>query len=212
MMTKAPRLIRVLIVDDHPIARAGVRHLLNSLPDVELAGEASSGEEALRSYEQLQPDLVLMDVVMPVMDGVATMTELKARYPAAKVLMLTSIGDGDMVRRAMQAGAMGYLLKTATPMELAQAVRSAYHGRTTLAPEATQALVETMRERVGLDLTEREREVLALMAEGLPNAEIADKLAISTATVKFHISGIFGKLGVTTRAEAIALAYKRKLV
>jgi NarL family two-component system response regulator LiaR len=207
-----PRLIRVLIVDDHPVAQAGVRHLLNALPDFELVGEASSGEEAQLLYERLRPDVVLMDVMMPVMDGITTTERLKSRHPGAKVLILTSVGEGDVVQRAMKAGASGYLLKTATAMELAQAVRTAYHGRTALAPEATQALVASMRESRDLDLTEREREVLLLMSDGLANAQIAERLSVSPATVKFHISGIFSKLGVSTRAEAIALAYKRKLV
>jgi NarL family two-component system response regulator LiaR len=182
------------------------------MPDLELVGEASSGEEALLLYERARPDVVLMDVMMPVMDGIATTEQLRARDPAARVLMLTSMSEGDIVQRAMKAGASGYLLKTATAIELAQAVRAAYHGRTTLAPEATQALVEAMRGASDLDLTEREREVLILMADGLANAQIAERLTVSPATVKFHISGIFSKLGVATRAEAIALAYKRKLV
>jgi NarL family two-component system response regulator LiaR len=212
MIVTGPRLIRVLIVDDHPVAQAGVRYLLNALADVELVGEASDGEEALLLYERLRPDIVLMDVYMPVLDGIAATRELKARHPEAKVLMLTSLGDGEVVQRAMKAGASGFLLKTATPVELTQAVRAAFHGHTTVAPEAAQALAETLRNTAGLDLTEREREVLALMADGLANAQIAEQLNVSSATVKFHISGIFSKLGVGTRAEAIALAYKRKLV
>lgn len=208
----APRLIRVLVVDDHPVAQAGIRYLLHALPDIELVGEAASGDEGLTLYERLQPDVVLMDVMMPVMDGIATTAALKQRHPAAKVLMLTSIGEGDTVQRAMQAGAAGYLLKTATAMDLAQAIRAAFHGRTTMSPEATQALIESMRNPIDADLTDREREVLVLMADGLSNAQIAERLSVSPATVKFHISGIFTKLGVATRAETIALAYKRKLV
>jgi NarL family two-component system response regulator LiaR len=207
-----PRLIRVMIVDDHPVAQAGVRYMLNALPDLELVGQASSGEEALFLYERMRPDVVLMDVMMPIMDGIATTERLKAREPGAKVLILTSISDGEVVQRALKAGATGYLLKTATALELAQAVRAAYHGRTTMAPEATQALIEAMRSTIGVDLTEREREVLVLMSDGMSNAQIGERLSVSPATVKFHISGIFSKLGVATRAAAIALAYKRKLV
>jgi NarL family two-component system response regulator LiaR len=208
----APQLIRVMIVDDHPLAQAGARHFLNAITDMELVGEASSGAEALELCAHIQPDVVLMDVMMPEMDGVATTEALRARFPAVRVVMLTSFSQGDVVQRAMRAGASGYLLKNATGLELAQAIRAAYGGRTTMAPEATEALVQTMRGPDGLDLTEREREVLALMADGLSNAQIAARLTVSAATVKFHVGGIFSKLGVGSRAEVIALAYKRKLV
>lgn len=207
-----PKLIRVMIVDDHPVAQAGARYFLNALPDFELVGEASSGAEALELCALTRPDVVLMDVAMPVMDGIAATEALKARFPAVKVLVLTSFGEGDVVQRALRAGASGYLLKNATGIDLARAIRDAHGGRTTMAPEATEALIQTVRAPAEVDLTEREREVLALMSDGLANAQIAERLVISTATVKFHISGIFAKLGVTTRAEAIALAYKRRLV
>lgn len=207
-----PSLIRVLIVDDHPLAQAGARHFLNALPDLELVGEASSGAEALELCARVAPDVVLMDVMMPQMDGIETTRALKARFPSVRVLMLTSFSEGNVVQQAMQAGASGYLLKNATAMELAQAIRAAHAGRSALAPEATEALLEAMRAPADLALTEREREVLALMADGLSNAQIAERLVVSAATVKFHVGGIFSKLGVTSRAEAIALAYKRRLV
>ena len=207
-----PSLVRVLIVDDHPLAQAGARHFLNALPDLELVGEASSGAEALELCARVAPDVVLMDVMMPEMDGIETTRALKARFPSVRVLMLTSFSEGNVVQQAMQAGASGYLLKNATAMELAQAIRAAHAGRSALAPEATEALLEAMRAPADLALTEREREVLALMADGLSNAQIAERLVVSAATVKFHVGGIFSKLGVTSRAEAIALAYKRRLV
>lgn len=208
----APRLIRVLIVDDHPLAHAGARHFLNALPDMELVGEAAGGHEAIELCERVRPDVVLMDVAMPEMDGIAATRALKARFPAMKILMLTSFSEGDTVQQAMRAGASGFLLKNLTGVELASAIRSAYAGHTTMAPEATEALVQAAREPAYLELTEREREVLALMADGLSNAQIAERLTVSPATVKFHIGGIFSKLGVASRAEAIALAYKRRLV
>jgi two-component system, NarL family, response regulator LiaR len=207
-----PQLIRVMVVDDHPLAQAGARHFVNALPDMELVGEASSGPEALDLCAHVRPDVVLMDELMPEMDGIATARALKARFPKIKVLMLTSFSAGDAVQRAMQAGASGYLLKNATSQELAQAIRTAHAGRTAMAPEATEALVQSMQAASALDLTEREREVLALIADGCSNAQIAAQLSVSTATVKFHVGGILSKLGVTSRAEAIALAYKRKLV
>lgn len=208
----SPRLIRVIIVDDHPLAQAGARHFLNALPDMELVGEAMGGAEAIELCGQVAPDVVLMDVVMPEMDGVTATQFLKARYPAVKVVMLTSLGAGATVQQALKAGASGYLLKNVTGLELAQAIRAAYAGRTTIAPEATEALVHAMREPFDGDLTEREREVLTLMADGLSNGQIAESLKVSPATVKFHVGSIFSKLGVATRAEAIALAYKRRLV
>jgi NarL family two-component system response regulator LiaR len=207
-----PRLIRVMIVDDHPLAQAGARHFLNALPDMELVGEASGGHEAVELCARVQPDVVLMDVAMPELDGVATTKVLKSRFPRVKVLMLSSFSEGDVVQRAMKVGASGFLLKNATGLELASAIRAAYAGRTAMAPEATDALVQAVRQPSGIDLTEREHEVLALMAEGLSNTQIAERLTVSAATVKFHIGGIFSKLGVASRAEAIALAYKRKLV
>ncbi len=208
-----PRLIRVVIVDDHPMAQAGTRHFLNAYPDMELVGVASSGEEALTLCQQLQPDVVLMDVVMPGMDGIAATKALKQAVPATRVIIVTSFGEADVVQRALQAGARGYLLKNATASELVQAVRNAYQGRPVMAHEATEALMKSMSEaNLGHDFTEREREVLALLAQGLSNLQIAERLFVSAATVKFHIGGIFAKLGVATRAEAIALAYQKRLV
>ncbi len=209
-----PRLIRIVIVDDHPMAQAGTRHFLNAYPDMELVGSASSGEEALAVCKQLQPDVVLMDVVMPGMDGITATRALKQALPATRVVVVSSWSESDVVQRALQAGASGYLLKNATASELAQAVRNAFHGRPAMAPEATEALIQSVRggTNLGHDFTEREREVLALLAQGLSNAQIAERLCVSSATVKFHISGIFAKLGVSTRAEAIALAYQKRLV
>lgn len=133
--------------------------------------------------------------------------------PVTRVIIVTSFGESDVVQRALQAGAHGYLLKNATATELAQAVRNTYQGRPALAPEATEALIQAIREpTLGRDFTEREREVLALLAQGLSNPQIAERLFVSSATVKFHISGVFAKLGVATRAEAIALAYQKRLV
>lgn len=206
--------IRVLVVDDHPLAHTGMRHFLNAFHDLELVGEASSGEEALSLCESCQPDVILMDMMMPGMDGVATTRAIKQRYPQIQIIALTSYREGNLVERALRAGAISYLLKNISAFDLAQAIRAAHAGRAILAQEATEALVQTIRQPSGpgFDLTEREREVLRLLVQGLSNAQIAEQLAISRATVKFHIGSIFSKLGVSSRSEAIAMAYQHHLI
>ena len=206
--------IRVMTVDDHEILRGGIRFSLLAFDDLELVGEARSGEEALRLCSELQPDVVLMDMAMPGTDGIETTQALLARLPQVQVLALSSFHDSELVQRAMQAGAIGYLVKGITADRLAQAIREAYAGRPTLAPEAVQALVHRPAPSAGLgnDLTEREREVLALLAAGLSNAEIAQRLTVRISTVKYHLRGIYSKLGAANRAEAVALALENKLI
>jgi NarL family two-component system response regulator LiaR len=206
--------IRVMTVDDHEILRGGIRFLLLAFDDIELVGEAHSGEEALRLCDQVQPDVVLMDMMMPGMDGVDTTKALRKRYPHLQVLALTSFHNGDLVHRVMQAGAVGYLLKGVSMDELADAIRAAHAGRPTLAPEAVQALVQSASTplKLGDDLTDREREVLALLVQGLSNAEIADHLVVSTAAAKYHVSSILSKLRAANRTEAAALALQHHLV
>jgi NarL family two-component system response regulator LiaR len=206
--------IRVMTVDDHEILRGGIRFLLLAFDDIEVVGEAHSGEEALRLCGQAKPDVVLMDMMMPGMDGVETTKTLRQRYPHVQVLALTSFHDGEMVHGAMQAGAVGYLLKGVSMDELAEAIRAAYAGRPTLAPEAVQALVQGARSptKLGDDLTPREQDVLVLLVQGLSNAEIADHLIVSTAAVKYHVSSILSKLGVANRTEAVAVALQHDLV
>lgn len=207
------KTIRVLVVDDHPLAHTGMRHFLNAFHDLELVGEASTGSEALALCDRVYPDVILMDMVMPGMDGVATTRAIRQRFPQIEIIALTSYREGDLVERALRAGAISYLLKNVTAFDLAQAIRAASAGRAVLAQEATEALVATMRapNSPGTDLTEREREVLGLLVQGLSNPQIAERLSISRATVKFHIGSIFSKLGVASRSEAIALAYQRHL-
>jgi NarL family two-component system response regulator LiaR len=209
-----PDRIRVMIVDDHDIVRGGIRFLLLAFDDIELVGEARGGEEALGACEQAQPDVVLMDMVMPDMDGVAATQALRERYPQVQVLVLTTFHEDDMVQRALQAGAIGYVLKDISPRELADAIRAAHAGRPTLAAEAVQALVQAAdpSPKLGDDLSLREREVLALMVEGLSNAQIGERLVISTTTAKYHVRGILAKLGASTRSEAMALAWQHNLV
>ncbi len=206
--------IRVVIVDDHDMVRRGLAAFLRAKTDLELVGEASNGREALQVCEQAQPDIVLMDLVMPEMGGAAATKAIRERCPQVQVIALTSFQERELVEEALRAGAISYLLKNVSADDLAEAIRGAYAGRSTLAPEAAQALIETTSEgpALGHDLTAREREVLALMVEGLTNPEIGERLVVSRSTAKAHVSNILSKLGASNRAEAIALALQHKLV
>jgi NarL family two-component system response regulator LiaR len=214
VVTAANHTIRVVIVDDHEMVRSGLATFLRVTTDLPLVGEAESGEAAVAVCVRVQPDVVLMDMVMPGMDGVATTRAVRERCPSARVIALTSFPEEDLVQRALEAGATGYLLKNVGAAELAAAIRAAYAGKPTLAPEATQALIQraTRPQTPGHDLSAREREVLALMTRGLSNRAIAEQLVISASTVDFHVSNILGKLGVGSRTEAVALAVKHHLV
>jgi len=206
--------IHVMLVDDHAVVRSGLSAFLLAYPDLELVGEAQNGEEAVARAALLQPDVVLMDLVMPEMDGVTATRIIRQKYPNIQIVALTSYKEENMIQGALQAGAIGYLLKNVSANELASAIRSAFNKRMTLSSEAAQALVQSASHTVpGNDnLTEREREVLRHMADGLSNAEIADLLVVSPSTVKFHIANIFSKLGVDNRVSAVSLALQRKLV
>jgi two-component system, NarL family, response regulator LiaR len=207
--------IRVLLVDDHAVVRSGLAAFLMVYDDLEFVGEAENGREAVTKCELLQPDVVLMDLIMPVMDGAAATQAIREHWPQIKVVVLTSFKEDDLVQRALRAGAIGYLLKNASASELVAAVRSAAAGRTTLAPEAAQALIQLnkqMNESSRFDLTTREKEVLALMIQGLNNIEIADRLVVSRSTVKFHVSSVLSKLNAVTRTEAVAIALQNRLV
>jgi two-component system, NarL family, response regulator LiaR len=210
-------LIRVMLVDDHAVVRSGLGAFLMAFDDLQLVGEASSGAEAVAKCVHLRPDVVLMDLVMPNMDGATATKAIRQQCPQIRVIALTSFKEEELVQGALQAGAIGYLLKNVTADELAAAIRAAYAGKPTLAPEAAQALIQASiaahgPPKIGFDLTEREREVLALMISGLTNPEIADKLIVSRSTVKFHVSSILSKLEASSRTEAVAIAMHNHLV
>jgi NarL family two-component system response regulator LiaR len=212
MMDSHP--IRVMIVDDHTMVRRGLAAFLKANADLELVAEANNGDEALHVCAQAQPDVILMDLVMPKMDGPEAIRTIRQRWPQIQIIALTSFQEKELVQGALQAGAISYLLKNVSAAGLAEAIREAHGGRPTLAPEALQALIQAGRHEPtpGHDLTPREQEVLSLMVEGLSNPDIGTRLFISRSTAKAHVSNILSKLGVSNRAEAITLALQNKLV
>ncbi len=208
------KTIRVLIVDDHNLVRKGLMTFLGNRPAIEVVGEARNGQEAIDQSNRLQPDVILMDLVMPVLGGVAAIRWIRLHQPGVQMIALSSFQEKELIQDALQAGAIGYLLKDVSGDELAEAIYNASVGRPTLALEALQALVQPApaEDTLGKDLTRREVEVLKLLVKGLSNPEIAERLSISPATVKVQISSIFSKLRVSRRAEAISLAIQKKLV
>ncbi|MEI6776306.1 MAG: response regulator transcription factor [Chloroflexales bacterium] len=205
--------IRIMLVDDHAVVRSGLSAFLSVNPDFELVGEAEDGEQAVLRANLLKPDVILMDLMMPVMDGVAATQAIKSQHPSIQIIALTSFQEDELVQNALKAGAMGYLMKNIGARELAAAIRAAKAGKMTLSPEAAQALVRASQQAHETEsLTEREHAVLKLMVEGLNNAEIADRLVVSISTVKYHISNILMKLGVDNRVAAVTTAIQKKLV
>ena len=206
--------IRVMLVDDHAMVRKGLATFLKVFDDLQLAGEAESGETAIQLCGEVLPDVILMDMVMPDMDGATATRVIRQQFPQVQIIALTSFKEGELIQNALEAGAIGYLLKDVSADDLVRAIRSAHAGRATLSPEAAQSLVETanLPPSPGLDLTEREREVLALMIEGLNNTQIAGRLTVSPSTIKSHVSNILSKLGVASRTEAVTLALRNHIV
>jgi NarL family two-component system response regulator LiaR len=210
----ASQTIRVMLVDDHNVVRSGLATFLKAYDDLELVGEAKNGLEAVNLCRLKKPDVILMDLMMPEMDGIAATTAILQDYPDIKIIAMTSFEEEELVQGVLAAGAISYLLKNVSSDELAKAIRDAYSGKSTLSPEAARVLIRATRptKQPSFDLTEREMEVLKLVVQGQSNQQIAEALVISIATVKAHISSILSKLQVSSRAEAIAYAIKHKIV
>jgi len=200
---------RVMIVDDHDMVREGLKFLLSTAVDLDVVGEAANGQEALALVPLAKPDVVLMDIVMPVMDGAEATVRMRQAFPDVQVVALSNYAEGELVEQILDAGAISYLLKDARPEALAQAVRDARDGRGAIDSSALQSVIG--RRDVGADLTEREREVLALVAQGLSNSEIAVRLTLSPGTVRLHVSNVLAKLGAPNRTTAAIMAIKNGL-
>lgn len=206
-------VVRVLVVDDHQVVRMGLRTLLSVVDDLVCVGEAGNGQEALALVAELRPDVVLMDLKMPIMDGPTAIAQMRTDHPAVGVVALTSLEDETMAARALEAGAIGYLFKDAGEDELVGAIRLAAKGQGVVAPEAMQALVaRRTAAQYEVQLTEREGEVLRLVGRGFTNPQIADALAISVSTVSFHVHNVLDKLGAKTRTEAVSIAAREGLI
>ncbi len=205
MEPPAPTPIRIGIVDDHAMLRKGLAVFLMSYPDLKLVGEASNGKEGLVLCADEQPDIILMDLMMPIMDGITATRHIRHDFPAIQVIALTSFGEERLIKEVLEAGAISYLFKKASADDLANAIRAAQNGISTFAPEVTEILIQSIRKphSISEDLTSREREVLSLMVKGMSNHEISTALTISGATTKNHVSNILSKLGVATRIEAV---------
>ncbi|MFJ8114151.1 response regulator [Streptomyces sp. NPDC096132] len=204
--------LRIVVVDDHTVMRAGVVALLAAEDSIEIVGEAGDGRAALELVERYDPDVALVDLRMPVLDGVATTTEIVARYPRTRVLILTTYDTDTEIERGVEAGAIGYLLKDTTREQLVDAIRAAARGETVLAPRVAEKLVARMRRPVQDPLTDRETDVLNAVADGLTNAEIGRRLVIAEATVKTHLLRLFAKLDVNDRTRAVVVAMERGLL
>lgn len=208
--------IRVLVVDDHKVVRIGLRTFISVNEDLEFVGEAGNGEEAIEQCAALHPDVVLMDLKMPVMDGPTAIEHIRARFPEVQIVALTSFDDESLAKRALEAGAIGYLFKDAEEEELISAIQLASVGRGVLVPEAMRALVDRSNQEYStpyqVRLTDREQEVLRLVARGLTNPQMAERLVISVSTVNFHVHNILDKLGAKTRTEAVAIAAREDLI
>jgi NarL family two-component system response regulator LiaR len=209
-----PQAIRVMIVDDHLLVRDGLKLLLSTFDNMAVVGLAADGEEAVTLCQQSRPDVILMDIAMPKMDGPTATARIRAEFPQVQVIALTSFVDEELIQQAVQAGAIGYLLKNASAEQLVEAIQAAAEGRPTFDPAVTQVMFQASNQPppLGHDLTPREREVLVLLVEGKQNKEIAKQLNLSMGTIRVYVSNILAKLGAGNRTEAVSLAMQHKLV
>ena len=208
--------IRVLVVDDHAIIRKGIRAVLDLVPDIDLVGEAENGKQAITLDLELTPDVILMDLMMPEMDGIACIKQIREKRPKARILVLTNFAGEDMIFPAIKAGAMGYHLKDSSPEALEEAIRQVYRGEPSLHPLIAKKVLEELHappedQGVYETLTKRELEVLSLIAQGLENREIASQLVVSEATIRTHVSNILGKLHLASRTQAALYALREGL-
>ncbi len=206
--------IRIMLVDDHTMVRRGLAIFLKVFDDLQLVGEAENGADAIQRCAEILPDVILMDMVMPGMDGVSATRAIRQQFPTVKIIALTSFKEAELIKNVLEAGAVGYLLKDVSADELAQAIRAVHIGRSALSPEAAQILVQIVNKPPvpALDLTERELEVLTLIIEGMSNSQIALKLRVTSSTIKSHVSNILSKLGVSSRTEAVTLALRKHII
>jgi two-component system, NarL family, response regulator LiaR len=214
-MSERQSAIRVLVVDDHLVVRQGMATMLHVFPDIQQIGEADSGEAAIQRCDELNPDVVLMDLIMPGMGGIEAIRLIHKKHADIQIIAITSFtGDKQLVQAATEAGAIGYIFKDVSIHDLANTIRTVYQGIPALSPVATRLLIQSKAQRTLEDfkLSDRETEILELMAEGITNQEIAERLSISISTAKFHISSVLRKLGASSRTEAVKLAYQHKLV
>lgn len=209
-------MIRILLADDHEMVRIGVSAYLQAQPDMEVVAEAENGQQAVEHSLEYRPDIILMDMVMPIMTGAEATAEIIKQWPEAKIMIVTSFLEDDKVYPALEAGAISYLLKTTNAKQIADAIRKTYSGTSVLEPEVTNKMMQRMRSNqdraLHEDLTEREQEVLLLMAKGMTNQQIADTLFIALKTVKTHVSNILSKLDVQDRTQAVVYAFSHNLV
>ncbi len=207
--------IKVMVVDDHQVVRQGFSMFLKAFADLQPVGEAADGQEAVRLCDELEPDVILMDMIMPEMRGTEAIRQILKKHPTVRIIALTSFNDDNkLIQEALQAGAISYLFKDISIDELADAIRKAYQGKSVLAPEATQMLIKLTTQPAAQDfsLTQRELEVLEFLSQGLNNKQIAERLTLSRSTIKFHVSSILSKLSAGTRTEAVSIAHQHGLV
>lgn len=206
--------IKVMIVDDHPLVRHGIKTVFEAYDDILLVAEAENGREAIKMCDKCMPDVVLMDMIMPVLDGAKATEQIIKNWPDVKIIALTSFNDEDLIRKALKAGAVSYVLKNISGGKLVKTIKDIYKGKLALSSQATKILLSELKKPPDetIKLTKREKEILALIVEGLSNKQIAERLFLSNSTVQFHVSNILNKLGVSKRTEAVYLALKQKLV